>query len=98
MTAATFIGDEMTAAGFRLAGLRVHSPDPEKLSTVFRSALVEANLVILTGDVAAQLPAGELKQAITRAQPPVAIVSAAISAAGESELVHEVRTALGMEA
>ena len=98
MALATFIGDEMTGAGFRLAGLRVHSPEPEHLPEVFRTALAEASLVIMTGEFAGQLPAGELRQAMTRARPPVAIVAAATSTLGETELVHEVRTALGMEA
>lgn len=98
MKAATFIGDELTGAGFRLAGLRVQSPDPDKLLEVFRQALLEASLLIVTQEFAARIPTPELYDAITRAEPPVAIVAEAASRSGESELVREVRIALGMEA
>lgn len=98
MEGATFIGDELTGAGFRLAGLRVLNPDPERLLESFRQALAEASLLILSREAADLLPRVELYEAVLQAAPPVAIVAAAGAAGGESELVREVRIALGMEA
>lgn len=98
MDGATFIGDEFTGAGFRLAGLRVLNPDPERLLESFRQALVDAPLLILSREAADQLPKTELYQAIREARPPVAVVAAAGGATAEAELAREVRTALGMEA
>lgn len=98
MKAATFIGDELTGAGFRLAGLRVQTPDPERLLEVFRQALLEASLLIVTQEFASRIPTPELYEAVMRAEPPVAIVAQATRAGGESELVREVHITLGMEA
>ena len=36
MTLCAFIGDELTAAGFRLAGARVHSPQAAEIPELFR--------------------------------------------------------------
>ena len=98
MQGATFIGDELTGAGFRLAGLRVQTPDPEKLPEVFRQALLEASLLIVTQEFASRIPAHELHGAVMRAEPPVAIVAQASTPRAESELLREVRITLGMEA
>lgn len=98
MDGATFIGDEFTGAGFRLAGLRVLNPDPERLLESFRQALVDAPLLLLSREVADLLPKSELYEAILKARPPVAVVAAAAGSGGEAELVREVRIALGMEA
>jgi vacuolar-type H+-ATPase subunit F/Vma7 len=98
MASATFIGDEFTGAGFRLAGLRVLTPDPERTGEVFRQALTEASLVIITGDIAARLAETELNDAVKLAAPPVAVVPAASGKAPGPDLVREVRMTLGMEA
>ena len=52
-----FIGDELTGAGFRLAGIRVVEAAADTVESVFRRALDDAQLVILTAGVATDLPA-----------------------------------------
>jgi len=98
MAEVAFIGDELTAAGFRLAGLRVYTADPERLAEQFRQVLSEALLVIVTGEVADQLPQAQFRQAVALARPPVAVVPAAVSPAEGLDLEREVHVTLGMEA
>lgn len=98
MTGAAFIGDELTGAGFRLAGMRVHLADPEHPDRQFQQVLSEAGFVILTNEVANRLPPTRLREAVARARPPVAIVPAVGSEERGPDLEREVRVTLGMEA
>jgi vacuolar-type H+-ATPase subunit F/Vma7 len=75
MTAPIFVGDEWTAAGFRLAGAEVHVPgddDPERL---FERVLAsETALVLLGAEFAGRIPPEQLEQARRNARPPVLVV------------------------
>ncbi|MGB5542784.1 MAG: hypothetical protein WBO15_05255 [Gammaproteobacteria bacterium] len=109
MTTPWFIGDELTGAGFRLAGAKVmiiedqgDGPD-EKLADkqivaeIFGRALAEASLVTITTTVAAQLPSERIAQAIYAAQPPLAVVPDARDTLPLPNLGRRVRSALGVE-
>lgn len=92
-----FIGDELTGAGFRLAGIRVVEAAADTVESVFRRALDDAPLVILTAGVAADLPADLVEGAVGRAGPPVAIVPAASGGPPLPDMERKVRAALGVE-
>ena len=92
-----FIGDELSAAGYRLPGLRVMTPDRDGLSDVFASALHEAPLVIITTALANVLPGGTLAEAIKRASSPVAVVPEATAANPMPDMAQRVRLALGVD-
>ncbi len=93
-----FIGDELTGAGFRLAGIRVVEAAADTVEAAFRRALDDAPLVILTADAAGDLPADLVEDAVGRADPPVAIVPAASGGPPLPDMEREVRAALGVEA
>jgi vacuolar-type H+-ATPase subunit F/Vma7 len=97
MSVPVFIGDELTAAGFRLGGLSVFEAVPENLEADFRHALEAAPLVIITTGVAAALPRSLVEKAMRRARPPVAIVPAAAGGPPMPDVEREVRAALGVE-
>lgn len=97
MSMPVFIGDELTGAGFGLAGLRVLEAIPEDLEADFRQALEDAPLVILTARAAAGLPQSLVRDAVRRAQPPVAIVPEAVGGPPLPDVAREVRAALGVE-
>ena len=61
--APVFIGDELTASGYRLAGARTLTPLPEELAETFRHACSEALVVLLTSATATHLPQGALQAA-----------------------------------
>lgn len=74
MSACVFIGDEVTAAGFRLAGVAVHVPRPEQVRTLFNRLLAEAELVLITAEYAQRVPPNLLQAAQLRSRPPVLVM------------------------
>ena len=74
MFAPVFIGDEVSASGFRLAGLRVRVPQDEDVLTILQWACEQAPMVLISANVAQQLPATELDVYLARVSPPVVIV------------------------
>ena len=48
-----FIGDEVSALGFRLAGVDVHTPGPGEGSALFARLRCEAALILLTQEALA---------------------------------------------
>jgi vacuolar-type H+-ATPase subunit F/Vma7 len=100
MGAPWFIGDELTGAGFRLAGAHVVTidmGDPEGIGEAFRRALGEASLVVITTPAAALLPESGLARAVIAANPPVAVVPDARDTAPMPDMGVRVRRALGVE-
>jgi len=96
MSGVVFIGDELTASGYRLAGVATRVVEPGEVPESLSRALDEAVLVLITADAAAELPPGELEGLVRGAQPPVAVVESAASKTPPPDLEAEVRGALGM--
>jgi len=69
-----FIGDEASAAGFRLAGMRVHVPAVGEEEAVFRAARTEADLVLLTAETAQRICPETLRRALSAKEPLVLVV------------------------
>lgn len=93
-----FIGDELSAAGFRLAGARVHVPDETETRAVFESAQRNARLLLITAEVAAQLPPAVLSRALVGTRPLLLVVPDVRQRQAPPDLVGRVRRLLGMEA
>ena len=74
MARLVYIGDEISAAGYRLAGITVHSPSEEDCLAVFRQSLADSDLVLLSVERARQLPADEVREASSGLRPLVMIV------------------------
>ena len=74
MLAVNFIGDEVTAQGFRLAGARTHVPARDAVAASFAEALREADLVLVTADAAGKLDADILDRAVRAASPLVLVI------------------------
>jgi vacuolar-type H+-ATPase subunit F/Vma7 len=93
-----YIGDEATAAGYRLAGAEVRVPTDEEAREVFRRAReAEADLVLLSAGLVAALPREELEAALLAAEPLVAIVPDAHGRHAPPDVTRAVRLALGIE-
>jgi vacuolar-type H+-ATPase subunit F/Vma7 len=94
-----FIGDEVTAAGYRLAGLDTRVVAVAGAPQAFAQALREAPpLLLITAECAAALPADALDAALARLEPPVAIVPDAANRAQPPDLLARVRAGLGITA
>jgi vacuolar-type H+-ATPase subunit F/Vma7 len=93
-----YIGDEVTAAGYRLAGVETLVLDAEEGKSALQPAAIgAAELILLSSRLAAALPAEELEQALARVTPLLTIVPDVFGAGAPPDLAVEVRRALGIE-
>lgn len=93
-----YIGDEATAAGYRLAGAQTRTPAAGEIAEAFRRARADgADLVLLAAGTAQALDAEELATAILAARPLVAIVADVHGRHAPPDVDHEIRVALGIE-
>ena len=91
------IGDRLTVAGFRLAGVRPLVTAPEDVGAVFREALALQGPILITAALAQRLPPVQLGQAISKADPPVAVIPDIARTAEPTDMAELVRRALGVE-
>lgn len=93
-----YIGDEATAAGYRLAGAEVRVPSLAEAAETFRRAHEhETDLILLSAEIAAALPREELEAAVLGERPLVAIVPDAHARHAPPDVARDVRLALGIE-
>jgi len=91
-----YIGDAVSAAGFRLAGLRIHVPDTSELLMQIEQAATDAPLVLLGADLAAQLPVAELDRLLSAVTPAVVVVPDVRGQADLPDLANRLRQQLGV--
>jgi len=96
MTAPGFIGEEISAAGFRLAGVRIRTPLPEDLSRVIEWACNNAPLILITSEFAAMLPASEYERFVSQESPAVLVVPDVRTKTTAENLNMRLRTQLGL--
>ena len=95
MSDIVFIGDEITALGYRLAGARVVVA-PDDVVACFEQAMREASLLVITGEYAAKLPERVLEPALRKISPPVVIVPDVERRVAAPDLARRVRRELGV--
>ena len=99
MTRVYYIGDEVTAAGYRLAGAEARVPVPSEAGEVFRRAFADGtDVILLSAALAAEVDAEELSAALIAEAPLVAIVADAFGRCPPPDVARDVRLALGIEA
>lgn len=97
MTSAIFIGDELTAAGYRLAGIETVVPTPDEADAALRDARARADLVIVTADLARCIAASELDAARLAEKPGLAIVPTVLFQHQPPDLAGKLRRILGID-
>ena len=98
MATVAFIGDELTATGYRLAGARAWIVPPEEAAEALRAAREEASLVLLAPTHAHHVPGEELEDALTSFSPLVLVVDDILERESPPDLERAMRSALGVEA
>jgi vacuolar-type H+-ATPase subunit F/Vma7 len=73
MPLAVYLGDAVSAAGYRLAGVDARVPDRGREADALAHACAEASLVLISATLASRLPAEVLRHA-ERALAPLAVV------------------------
>jgi len=96
MSVPVFIGDEVSAAGFRLAGLRVHTPQPEAVLQTLEQATRDAPLVLLSARLAQSIPAETLDRLLAGITPQITIVPDVLGHAALPDLASRIRRQIGV--
>ena len=74
MSVAEFIGDEVSAAGYRLCGIDVRIANSSNVLSLVRESCERASLVLVGSSVSQYIPGTELDQLLANIQPPVLVV------------------------
>ena len=98
MAAPVYVGDEVSAAGFRLAGARIRVPDEGGEAAALSDARAEAPLVLVSSAVAARIPEGDMAKAVAALAPLTLIVPDLAGAVPVPDIAAKLRRQLGMEA
>jgi vacuolar-type H+-ATPase subunit F/Vma7 len=102
MTAPVYLGDEISAAGWRLTGVRVSVPEPGNETAALASALASAPeaapLVLVSAALAARIDAAVLGAAAGALSPLVLVLPDPQGDVGPPGLAGRLRTQLGLEA
>lgn len=96
MVAPVFIGDEVTAAGFRLAGVRIRIPQEDELERVLDWANNNTSLIFITAEYAATLSQDQQSRMLSQQVPPVVVIPDIRSNIPMQDLATQLRAQLGV--
>jgi vacuolar-type H+-ATPase subunit F/Vma7 len=96
MSVPVYIGDEVSASGYRLAGFEVVIPAGDDLVAEVGSACADAPLVLLNAAIAAALPVAQLERLLSGTAPPVVVVPDVREQARPPDLATRLRRQLGV--
>ena len=96
MSLPVFIGHEVDAAGYHLAGLQVRSPAEDQLLDAIQWARDHAPLVLISADLAQHLPGSVLDRLLAGVTPPVVIVPSIHTTTPMPDLETRIRQQLGV--
>ena len=74
MPAPIYIGDEVSAAGYRLAGMQVYVPRANDYLNVLARACDEGELIFISASIVRHIPEQELDRYLTQLNPAVVVV------------------------
>ena len=97
MAAAIYLGDEVSAAGYRLAGALVRTPRAGEQSAALAWARSQAPLVLVSAAIAAGIGDATLRSALSAVAPLVLIVPDLHGAVPLPDLAARLRGQLGLE-
>jgi vacuolar-type H+-ATPase subunit F/Vma7 len=97
MPRVVYLGDAVSAAGYRLAGATVRTPAAGEAGQALAWALGRGALVLVSADVAGQIDEAELRRAQLALQPLLLVVPDLIGGAAAPDLAARLRAQLGME-
>lgn len=93
-----YLGDAVSAAGFRLAGVDARAPEePEALLATFRELLTSTDLLLLGVDAARTLPDAEVRRAVASGHPLVVIMPDVRGHVPVRDLRRRLKRELGVE-
>jgi vacuolar-type H+-ATPase subunit F/Vma7 len=96
MAIPVFIGDEVTAAGYRLAGIQVRTPALQRVTEELLWARQHAPLVLISAEYADQIAKQQLMDIIAAARPPVVVVPDCRDKVAMPDISLQLREQLGV--
>lgn len=100
MSAVEFIGDEISAAGYRLCGVNVTPTEttmsPDRLLSLIRQARERTSLLLLGSETASRLQQTELETLLAATESAVIIVPDIRCRVPAPDLTARLHTQLGM--
>jgi vacuolar-type H+-ATPase subunit F/Vma7 len=96
MAVVEFIGDEVSAAGYRLCGVDVHIATEKNVLALLQHACERASMVLLGSSAARSVPEKELDRLLANLQPPVLVVPDVRGRHHIPDIAHRVHSQLGM--
>ena len=96
MSVAEFIGDEVSAAGYRLCGIDVHITDGANIMPLIKQARERASLVLVGSSVVHTIHSAELDELLASTQPPVLVVPDLRGLQEAPDIVSRIYKQLGM--
>jgi len=97
MQGALFIGDELTATGFRLAGCDILSPEDGDITPAFETACRKYALVIVSAACARAIDKKNFQDACLSLKPLVIEIPDIMGRHEPEDLARRVRIVLGVE-
>jgi hypothetical protein len=98
MTVPVYLGDEVSAAGYRLAGALARTPPPGQATAALAQARAQAPLVLLSAATAGAVGERELRAALAAPAPLVLIVPDLLAQVPLPDLAARLQAQLGIEA
>jgi vacuolar-type H+-ATPase subunit F/Vma7 len=98
MPAAVYLGDAVSAAGYRLAGALVRTPSAGEEASALAWARAHAPLVLLSSSVASHIGEAVLRAALSALAPLVLIVPDLHGEVPLPDLATRLRSQLGLDA
>jgi vacuolar-type H+-ATPase subunit F/Vma7 len=97
MSTPIYIGDEVSSAGFRLAGLRVRVAAKGEWKKELEWSMEQTQLVLISSAVASEIPMQELDHYLSRLSPAIVVVPDVHGAMPMMDLSTRLRKQLGMQ-
>jgi vacuolar-type H+-ATPase subunit F/Vma7 len=91
-----FIGDEVSAAGFRLAGADCYSSGTGDLPALFRRLRADAEMILVTAEAARKLPDSLLAEALREQRPPILVIADVRGQLQPDDLAAALKRQLGL--
>lgn len=92
-----YIGDELTAAGFRLAGAQILLPEAGQEAASLTQARQDGQLILVSADVAARIPRELLAAALATLAPLTLVVPDLLGRQPMPDRAQRLRRQMGME-
>jgi vacuolar-type H+-ATPase subunit F/Vma7 len=94
--ACVFIGDEVSAAGYRLAGVQCHTPSSSEAGALFQRLRDQAGLIMVTAEFAVHLPRRLLTEALREQRPPTLVIADIRGHRQPADIAAELKRQLGL--